>query len=379
VRRLALIAALALCACRAGDEPTRYLHDARFRRAHLEASLENPGNRYSRLRLARYATGASGDWDALPAWSPPVTPVDVGGRPRGDERPLPLDSDLRALGEAAFFRYPAQLAPLAAAMIASPSAMARFGLWSDAARGAGGLVSVRFADGSRGLALSCATCHARVVDGALVPGLANQALDLGAAANASWGRGRVDVALPQGEEPVAIPDLRPVAWLTHLHRDGTVRNDLVALAIRIETLIVTAHGQTIRPPREIALGLAMYLWSLAPPARAPVDGTAAARGAATFAARCSRCHAPPGLAGPPVDLDIVQTDPRVGRSPDRGTGGYRVPSLRGVATRGALLHDGSLPGVRALLDPARTDAGHRFGLELDETARAELIAFLETL
>src|SRR4051812_8665233 len=54
------------------DDGERYLRDASFRRARLEASLVNPANRYSRLRLDRYATGASGGWDELPAWNPAV-------------------------------------------------------------------------------------------------------------------------------------------------------------------------------------------------------------------------------------------------------------------------------------------------------------------
>ena len=42
-----------------------YLDNAGFRRASLEASLTNPGNSYSRHRLAFYGLGDRG-WDALP-------------------------------------------------------------------------------------------------------------------------------------------------------------------------------------------------------------------------------------------------------------------------------------------------------------------------
>ena len=325
LRRLAAASlALALGGCGAADGGARYLDDASFRRAELVASLVNPDNGYSRLRLSHYATGAAGDWDALPVFNPPVATFDADGNRRDDERALDVDvaggsAAERALGEAAFYRYPVQLVP-------------------DVAAGAAGtLVSARLADGSVRAALTCASCHARVVDGALVPGLANGAIDLG------WGPGRIDVSAP-GDAPIAIPDLRAATLEAYLQRDGSVRNDgVVALAIRIETLIVTSHEGAVRPPRQVALALARWLASLAPPPPpAPVAGSAAARGAALFAAGCAGCHAPPTFAGAIVPLAVIGTDPAVGLSSDRGTGGYRVPSLRGVSTRGPLLHDASV-------------------------------------
>jgi mono/diheme cytochrome c family protein len=236
------------------------------------------------------------------------------------------------------------------------------------------LVSVRLADGSEIVALTCASCHARVVDGVLVPGLPNEEIDLG------WGPGRIDVSAPD-DAPIEIPDLRPTALEAYLHRDGTVRNDgLVALAIRVETLIITSHEGAVRPPREVALALAAFLQSLAPaPPATPPTGSEAARGAEVFARECASCHVPPAYAGAIVPLDVIGTDPLVGLSSDRGTGGYRVPSLRGVTTRGRLLHDGSVADVATLFDPTRTVAGHRFGLTLAPDDRAVLLAYLATL
>ncbi|HEX6837776.1 MAG TPA: c-type cytochrome, partial [Polyangia bacterium] len=152
------------------------------------------------------------------------------------------------------------------------------------------------------------------------------------------------------------------------------------LAIRIETLIITSHAGAVRPPREVALALAAFLASLAPPPPPePPPGSSAAAGAARFASDCASCHRPPTFAGGIIPLAVIGTDPRVGQSSDRGTGGYRVPSLRGVTTRGRLLHDGSVADVPSLFDPARAVAGHAFGLTLSADDRAALVAYLATL
>ena len=191
----------------------------------------------------------------------------------------------------------------------------------------------------------------------------------------------IGVTTPHATEPVRIPDLRPTRWLTHLHHDGTVvQRDLTSLAIRIETLIITSHHQVLRPPREVALGLATYLWSLSAGVEGRGPASAAEKeGAEIFVKSCATCHAPPSFTGPPVPLDVVGTDPLIGRSTDRGTGFYRVPSLHGVSTRGLLLHDASIRTLDALLDPARTIPGHRFGLDLGAAARTSLLAYLRTL
>jgi len=354
LRRIATLALL-LAGCGSADGGSRYLDDARFRRDRLVASLVNPQNGYSQLRLWHYASGDDADWDRLPEWNPPVATLDDAGAPRDDERALDLASP--ALGADAFFRYPVQL------------------LSTGASTRAGALVRVRLADGSERAAMSCATCHARVVDGVVTAGLANETIDFG------WGPGRVDVSAPD-DEPIAIPDVRAATSQEYLQRDGTVRNagDLVTLAIRIETLIITSHEGAVRPPRQVSWALAGFLASLEPPlAPPPATASPASRGAALFAGQCAACHQPPAFAGAIVPLDVIGTDPRVGQSADRGTGGYRVPSLRGVATRGRLLHDGSIADLPALFDPARTIPGHRFGLDLSADDRAALLAFLTTL
>ena len=396
----------------------RYLEEREFRRAALVASLTSSSNGYAALRLGHYATGTATDWDRRPEWNPrgePIAPGDDAARPLGLSAepltisPAALSGDaeaLRALGEAAFFRYPTQLVPYMASIVGAPAVSDRYGLWSTAQQ-VGGLVRVGLVSGKVGIALSCSTCHARSENGALLIGAANQHLDLGAlmhdvdphltparrATVDTWGSGRVDVTTLVGDEPVRIPDLRPTRYVTHLqHTAAVIHHDVISLAVRIETLLVTAHDGAVRPPRAVALGLAVYLYSLADalPRRAPATPQER-RGAALFAQHCAHCHAPPGYTGAPVALPEIGTDAKLGQSLVRGTGMYRVPSLRGLATRGPLLHDGTLADATALLDPARLAPayqtlhgtgpvpGHRFGLDLGITARADLVAFMGTL
>jgi mono/diheme cytochrome c family protein len=177
---------------------------------------------------------------------------------------------------------------------------------------------------------------------------------------------------------VAIPDLRAIRFQSHLQRAGAVRQrSLATLAVRIETLLITSHHEAVRPPREVALGLAVYLHSLgdALDSRAVMRG----RGAEVFATTCARCHAPPTWAGGIVAAEVVGTDPALARSVTRGTGGYRVPSLRGVSEREPLMHDGSIADLDVLLDPARTHGGHGFGADLSAQDREALKGYLRSL
>ncbi|MBV8760836.1 MAG: cytochrome c [Deltaproteobacteria bacterium] len=332
--RAVVVLAIAIAgACAAPSDRERFLDDREFRRAALSEQLVTTTNDYGRARLAHFGK----DWDDLPVWNPTALDLDVSP----DDRPA-----LRTLGEQAFFGYPTQL-------------------WQ-----AGGdhLVRVETAAGVR-TAATCATCHAGERDGVVVPGLASM-IDVG------LGPGRVDVTTPDGREPLRIPDLRPVREQRYLQASAAVRQrDVISLAVRIETLIITAHHETVRPPPIVALALAEYLWSLAPPPPAPPRTAAEVHGATLFAARCATCHE----AGERVPVGRVGTDPVAAQSRDRGTGMYRAPSLRGVADRLLLLHDGSVHSLADLLDPARVAPGHRFGTTLPAADRADLVAFLSTL
>jgi cytochrome c5 len=408
------------------DPMHSYLEDAAFRRTELVASLQTIDNSYSRTRLAHYARNGPQDWEALPVWNPRAEPATSGesGTPGGARLSGPLSDEahpliasaaalsgeptaLAQLGELAFFRYPVQLAPLVGRTL-SPAQIDAYGLWRDPDQGVGGLVRAAMADGTTRVELSCATCHAaQDRQGHLVAGLPNSALDMGAMMAAgdvrdagarrllAWGHGRVGVSPEDGNPPIRIPDLRPTRWLTHLQTDATVvQRNVVSLAIRLETLIITSHQGQLRPPRVVALALAVYLWKLA--GSLPAPGVAAKEPAQTgkliFETHCGGCHAGQGLTGPPRPLAMIGTDPLVGLSKDRGTGLYRVPSLRGLSTRGPLLHDASIASAADLLDPNRLYStfkrrlhgagavpGHVFGLDLEESSRRALVAYLNIL
>ncbi|HEX5631655.1 MAG TPA: cytochrome c, partial [Gemmatimonadales bacterium] len=373
----------------------------------LERSLVSRENEYAKIRLAKYPTA----WDLLPVFNPParvVVAADLSDKPTPpaaeEFAPLEISAAARAgdtaaliaLGEAAYYRYPVQVVHHFDPALRSPEAAQKYGLWIDPARGVGGLIRVRLPDGSTPISYTCATCHVRAaLDGRLEVGLANTRFDIGRitydhqAAQGyppsrdllTWGPGRADVSTPEGTQPIRIPDLRPTKHLLHLQHNATVQHTSpTALAIRLETLLVAANGEKHRPPREATLGLALYLYTLATPpaATAPPAEPTLARGLAVFADRCAACHLPPTFTGPPVPLDRVGAD-AIGHSKYRGTGSWRVPSLLGVATRGPLLHDASVPNLAALLSDRPAGAPHRFGADLSETARADLIAYVSSL
>jgi hypothetical protein len=398
----------------------RFLTDPAQRRELLLGSLWFRENDYARARLVHYGGGGRPDWTALPRFTPPSAPLPADGAAPSDGQLVPFDTTLppperdtpdeqelqqalARIGESAFFTYPAQLVSGFERIASSPERARRYGLWSGTNPSGqaqlGGLLRVRVPSGDRALAMSCSTCHAvPAADGRLVAGAANTELDLGLLASdvaggadlppARWGPGRLDTSHDGVDNPAAIPELRVVAAQRYLHHDATVRNDLFALALRIETLITTSLHEGAAPPVEVAPGLAVYL-TLSTPAAAPVRPDDP--GLAVFQAHCARCHQGSELAGEPVPLEVIGTDGTLGISRERGTGTYRTPTLRGVGLRRQLLHDGSLPDLQALLDPRRLDdsytggrhgagriAGHRYGLELPPSKRAALLAFLAT-
>src|SRR5262249_54908445 len=130
---------------------------------------------------------------------------------------------------------------------------------------------------------------------------------------------------------------------------------------------------------------------------------------------CAVCHTPPlytnnkltpaaGFRVPEDHLkkyDIlpvsVGTDPNLAMKTRRGTGYYKVPSLKGVWYRSMFEHNGSVATLEDWFDArrlrddyvptgwkgyrvkTRAVKGHEFGLKLPPEEKTALIAFLKTL
>ena len=232
--------------------------------------------------------------------------------------------------------------------------------------------------------------------------------------------------------PPHIPSLIGVQDIKYLDATGLVRHrsiaDLMRYAVINEGLDTLAHFGDFQPsPHQTAFSgeegtrysdeqlyaLALYLYSLKPPPNPnPLDDRAL-RGQKIFQQQgCAGCHVPPLYTSnkltlaqgfqAPADLlaagDIlnvsVGTDPTLALKTRRGTGFYKVPSLRGVWYRNAFGHAGQAETLDEWFDPARLKddyvpsgfhigpgplKGHEFGLKLAADDRQALIAFLKTL
>jgi mono/diheme cytochrome c family protein len=406
-------------------EGDRYLADGAYRRAALEASLVAPSNAYSRQRLDAYGLGSRG-WDVLPVWNPksrPITAELAAVLERGEMPPVASDQPPLwdgatpttrdgwiALGRKVFFEYPLRAEVFAEHGLTRRALADAVGIERTADGAIPGLVVFANVDGATRVGITCAICHASVHDGALVVGMARRRFDYGklrlayhadtktpvdgelAERMATWGPGRADVTEDDDEDPVAIPDLWGLRAQSHLTQAGTIRHaSPLALAIRQETQLLHANHQRIRPPRELAWALAMFLYSLAPPAAPPPNDPArVARGRALFDEHCRTCHDNAAYGGDPVPAKMIGTDPALAAGTARGTGMYRPGTLLGIARGAPYLHHGAVASLDELLSPARLAddykgrfggpvRGHLAGTELAPDDRASLIAFLETL
>jgi mono/diheme cytochrome c family protein len=229
--------------------------------------------------------------------------------------------------------------------------------------------------------------------------------------------------------PTKIPDLIGVKDRQYIDHTGTHRHRGIGDFMRYAALVSFAEavdfaGRRMILPEtrrfqtrlsdEALYALALYVYSLQPPPNPNAFDAAAQAGEEVFArARCARCHTPPLYTNnkltladgftPPEDAaeDIlhvsVGTDPGLALRTRKGTGYYKVPSLKGVWYRGHYFHDGAVGTLEELFDPGRLDddhvrggftpvgstsgaiPGHEYGLDLAPEERMQLIAFLRTL
>ena len=239
--------------------------------------------------------------------------------------------------------------------------------------------------------------------------------------------------------PVAIPDLFDLKHRRYLDRTGLQQNRGVVDVMRYAALNqgaddLSAYGEftpltdmlgfTVpsflnlrgRYSDDQLYALALYIDSLKPPVNPHPFDELAQKGQHLFEMQdCARCHTPPlyssnkltpveGFEIPQVHRDryaiedeSLGTDAGLVLNTRRGTGYYKIPSLKNVWLRSPLGHDGSCATLEDWFDPrrleqdyvptgfvgqnvkARAVPGHEYGLDLDEPERQALIAFLRTL
>jgi hypothetical protein len=242
--------------------------------------------------------------------------------------------------------------------------------------------------------------------------------------------------------PLQIPDLIGVKDRRYLDHTGLQQHRSIADLMRYAALNQGAddlasydgfvpadfHYSTKRPEPDdpIAVGgrysdeqlyaLAIYLYALEPPPNPNKFHALAVRGKRIFESEsCGTCHTPPlytnnkltpaeGFRVPAearTRFDIapfsVGTDPNMTLKTRRGTGYYKVPSLKGVWYRSMFGHSGWCASLDDWFDPKRLEddyeptgfkpygtqryqvKGHPFGLDLSEEDRRALIRFLKTL
>jgi hypothetical protein len=238
--------------------------------------------------------------------------------------------------------------------------------------------------------------------------------------------------------PATIPDLIGVKDRLYLDSTGLVRQRSIGDMMRYAALNQGADELTqydqFRPAGELPgastqsrysdeqlYALALYIYSLKPPDNPNKFTALAQRGYVVFMTEaCDACHTPPlytnnmllpvsdklqfvassnsSLPDPKDILNIpINTDPNLAFNTRRGTGYYKVPSLKGVWYRGPFEHNGSVATLEDWFDPRRLRddyvptgfrgygvttrpvKGHEFGLNLTDEERTALIAFLRTL
>jgi mono/diheme cytochrome c family protein len=402
-----------------GDDPEAYMTEPAYRRAILERDLTATDNQYAEQRLALYGLGTEG-WDALPAAERPSRPLtDADRSALADALPLaeqPLtalvpdalpatEEEWIALGRRVFFEYPIRADRTYEALAGLEGGLEAAGFLRDADDSWVGLRVFEDETGALKVGNTCAQCHASY-EGADEPALdgvlSNRDMDIGAARLLvlglvpgelppeqestavgeldRLGPGRADV-MPDGAfNPFAFPDFGGLGDLPLLHHNANwTQRGIATLAVRCETLFITSSGQATRIPRVLAWALAVWQRSLPPPAPLDADPSEdSAAGAEVFAAQgCDECHVPPLYSSDRlVSVGSIGTDPSAGLSPVRGTGSYRVPSLRGVGRTAPYLHDGSVGSLSEFLSPDREAPGHPYGQDLPPDEVAALISFL---
>lgn len=212
----------------------------------------------------------------------------------------------------------------------------------------------------------------------------------------------------------SMADLMRYAALNQGANDLASYGDFIPAARDFHTLPNPATQG--RYSDEQLYALSLYIYSLTSPPNPNRFDRLAARGQKVFDREgCAACHTPPFYTNnkltPATGFNVpedhrakydiasssVGTDNRLALRTRRGTGYYKVPSLKGVWYRGPFEHNGSVARLEDWFDPRRLSddyvptgfrgagvktravKGHLFGLSLSAEDRRALIAFLKTL
>ena len=229
-----------------------------------------------------------------------------------------------------------------------------------------------------------------------------------------------------------VPDLQVLRYSRYVDATATHRlrgpedvaryaaliNDADPMTFGTHRMLTDAQRQVrFRYADEVLYAIGVYLMSLEPPRNPqPPPADLVARGEQVFRReKCAACHPKPtyttGELTPAAGFDVpfdhpnfrdvrdrsVGTDPGLALRTRKGTGFYKIPSLRGLWYRPRLLHDASIVSLEELFDAARLDPayerkgwtppgettgaipGLEFLTKLSAADKAALIAFLRSL
>jgi mono/diheme cytochrome c family protein len=216
--------------------------------------------------------------------------------------------------------------------------------------------------------------------------------------------------------PVQVPDLIGVKDRHYLDRTGLQQQRSMADLMRYAALnqvgdLLASYDGFVpggapdfkEPPDPQKFGrpysdeqlyaLALYVYSLKPPPSPNRFDVTAARGQEVFSREgCAGCHTPPLYTNNKLTLaegftprpgatekyDImpisVGTDPSLALKTRRGTGYYKVPSLKGVWYRSMFGHSGSCATLEDWFDPRRLRS-HRIQAVRGQDLRGERASF----
>jgi hypothetical protein len=190
-----------------------------------------------------------------------------------------------------------------------------------------------------------------------------------------------------------VPDLHLLRYSQYLDHTGTHRLRGPEDVARYAALVNTADPLDFGPHRfradaarrvmyryadEVLYAVGVYLLSLEPPPNPnPPPADLVAQGEKIFRReRCTSCHPPPDYTtaeltlaegftlpgGHPNRADVrrrsIGTDSGLALRTRKGTGFYKIPSLRGLWYRPRLFHDASIASLEELFDAARLDPGY---------------------